>query len=348
MVVAYFAKFRNQGRIVTKNPHVCTLCQMAKAIELSIVIPVFNSADIFPELYTRISNSLSDAVSTYEIIAVVDGGADNSADVIADFCERDGRVRLVEFSRNFGHQAAVTAGLEFASGEMVVIMDDDLEDPPELLPDLIARARSGYDVVYGIRRKRKISLFKQTSFFIFYRVLNWLADIEMPYDAGDFCLMKRPVVDTLNSLPESNRYIRGLRSWLGFKQAGVEYERGARYAGESGYSLPKYIRTALNGVFAFSYRPLTYVSVMGFVIAFVSFVLGTRLIILKLTDHVRDVPGWASLMVATLFLGGIQLISVGVLGQYIARIYDEVKGRPQFVVKRRIGFSEHDESGDAL
>lgn len=310
---------------------------MVERVELSVVIPVYNSAEIFPELHRRLVETLSDTVQSYEIIAVVDGCTDNSAEVIETNIKENPHLKMVELSRNFGHQTAITAGLELSSGEMVVVMDDDLEDRPELLPKFLSKAQEGYDVVYGIRKKRKVSIYRRFAFSFFYRLLNRLSAIDMPYDSGDFCLMKRPIVEALNAMPETNRYIRGLRTWLGLKQVGIEYERGSRPTGQSGYKLINYIKLAMDGILSFSYKPLTYVSVIGFVVASASFLAGMRLIILKFMQESIDVPGWASIMVAVLFIGGVQLISVGILGQYIARIYDEVKQRPKFVIKRTIG-----------
>lgn len=310
---------------------------MVERVELSVVIPVYNSAEIFPELHRRLVETLSDTVQSYEIIAVVDGCTDNSAEVIETNIKENPHLKMVELSSNFGHQTAITAGLELSSGEMVVVMDDDLEDRPELLPKFLSKAQEGYDVVYGIRKKRKVSIYRRFAFSFFYRLLNKLSAIDMPYDSGDFCLMKRPIVEALNAMPETNRYIRGLRTWLGLKQVGIEYERGRRPTGQSGYRLINYIKLAMDGILSFSYKPLTYVSVIGFVVASASFLAGMRLIILKFMQESIDVPGWASIMVAVLFIGGVQLISVGILGQYIARIYDEVKQRPKFVIKRTIG-----------
>ncbi len=314
--------------------------QMSKKENLTIVIPVYNSAEIFPILYKRLVDALENSVSAFDIIAVVDGCKDASAEVITNLHKQDKRLRLIEFSRNFGHQAAVTAGLQYATGDMIVIMDDDLEDPPEIIPLLIAKAKEGYDVVYGVRKKRKVSIFLRISYHIFYRFMNKLATVDMPYDTGDFCLISRRIVDKLNSMPETNRYIRGLRAWIGFKQTGIEYERDSRYAGESGYSLFRYIKFAIDGMISFSYKPLQYISLIGFLIAFFSFAYMLYLIISKLLYDAIDAPGWASLMTIILFSGGLQLVSLGITGQYIARIYDEVKQRPLYIIKRYIGFNE--------
>jgi dolichol-phosphate mannosyltransferase len=309
-------------------------------IELSVVIPVYNSADIFPELYARLRDSLTPAVASFEVIAVLDGCTDRSYEVISGVRTQDGRVRLIELSRNFGHQAAITAGLQYAAGDLVIIMDDDLEDPPEVLPQLIARLREGFDVVYGVRRSRKRSALHRLVYSLFYRVLGSLADIRIPADAGDFCIMRRSVVDALNRMPESNRFLRGLRAWSGFRQTGFEYARGGRFAGESGYSFRKYLSLAMTAIFSFSYRPLAVISVLGALTAALSFLAGVAFIILKMTGHIADVPGWTSLAVLLLFLSGVQMLTTGIIGSYIARVYEEVKHRPMFLVSRSEGFEQ--------
>jgi dolichol-phosphate mannosyltransferase len=305
--------------------------------QLSVVIPVYNSANIFPELYQRLVDTLNKTVSSFEIIAVVDGGSDHSFDAITNIGRRDDRVKAVEFSRNFGHQTAITAGLTLAAGETVAVMDDDLEDPPEVLPLMLERIRGGFDVVYGIRRNRKQNWIHRFFFAAFYRALGGLADVRIPRDAGDFCVMTRRVVDTLNAMPENNRYLRGLRSWAGFDQTGIEYRREKRFANRSGYSFRKYFRLASDAVFSFSYKPLEYVSMIGFIIAILSFIYGLYVFSV---GRILVAPGWASLFVAILFFSGVQLISVGIIGQYLARIYDEIKHRPRYIIKRTAGFEK--------
>lgn len=307
---------------------------------LSVVIPVYNSAEIFPELYRRLCNVLKDNVDSFEIVAVLDGCIDNSCEVIYKINLQDKKVKIVEFSRNFGHQSSVAAGLEHASGEMVVIMDDDLEDPPEILPKFISKLKEDFDVVYGIRRRRKSSLLHRIAYFLFYRIMGKLTDVKIPYDAGDFCIMRRYVVDALNSMPEKNRFIRGLRAWSGFRQTGIEYERGGRLAGTSGYTMRKYLRLAMDGIVSFSYRPLNYISISGIIIALFGFFVGMGLIALKLMGSVKDVPGWTSLAFLLLFFSGVQLISLGIIGAYISRIYDEVKHRPKYIIRRTAGFEK--------
>jgi glycosyltransferase involved in cell wall biosynthesis len=311
---------------------------MTELAKISIVIPVYYSADIFPTLCARLTKTLENNGDSYEIIAVVDGCADKSAEVVAEQSSTNPRIKLIELSRNFGNQIAITAGLRYCSGDMVVVMDDDLEDPPEVIPELIKKAEEGYDVVYAVRKKRQISPLRHKVYKTYYRVLNRISSFEIPENVGDFCLMRRPIVDALNSMPENNRYIRGLRAWAGFRQTGVEFDREARYSGTSGFNLVKYIRFAFDGIFSFSYVPLNHVTYMGFIISALSFALGAALIVLKLAGQLPDVPGWASIATSIFFIGGIQLLSIGVLGQYIRRIYDEVKRRPPFIVKRFVGF----------
>jgi glycosyltransferase involved in cell wall biosynthesis len=314
-------------------------------VGLSMVIPIYNSELIFPELYKRLIDVLDSVDLSCEVVAVVDGCRDQSFCVIREHALRDPRIKVLEFSRNFGHQAAVTAGLEHATGDLVGIMDDDLEDPPEVLLRLLARLAEGYDVVYGIRRRRKRSLLHRFLYYAFYRVLGHMTDLNMPADAGDFCIMRRRVVEVLNAMPENNRYLRGMRSWVGFRQTGVEYDRGERSVGESGYSFRKYFALASTAIFSFSYKPLQYVSIAGTIVAFTSFLMAVYVVFVKLTGSMTNVPGWVSLLVAVLLLSGVQLISVGILGQYLMRIYDEVKKRPTYVIKRSVGFGEGSNDG---
>ncbi|TAN45456.1 MAG: glycosyltransferase [Nitrospirae bacterium] len=316
------------------------LASAKKAPELSVVVPVYNSARIFPELHKRLVGALEGSVESFEIIAVLDGCRDNSLDVIGSLSQKDGRIKVIEFSRNFGHQAAITAGLNHAAGRLIAIIDDDLEDPPEILNQFIAKTKEGFDVVFGIRKKRKRSLPLRMLYSMFYRISGKLVDIDIPRDAGDFCVMTRRVVEVLLSMPENNRYLRGMRAWSGFKQTGVEYEREGRFADNSGYNLRKYFALALNGIFSFSYRPLKYVTFIGIFIAMLSFAEGARVLYLKLTDKMFNVPGWTSLSLSILFFSGVQLIALGIIGEYIARIYDEVKQRPKYVIRTKIGLDE--------
>ena len=312
-------------------------------VEMSVVVPVYNSANIFPELHKRLVASLETCVDSFEIIAVLDGCRDDSYEVIRGLSTDDRRIKIIEFSRNFGHQAALTAGLLHASGTMTAIIDDDLEDPPELLPRLVEKIREGNDVVYGVRRKRKRSWILRVMYSWFYRILGNLVDINIPYDAGDFCVITHRVVLVLRSMREQNRYLRGMRAWAGFRQTGVEYEREQRFADTPGYSLKKYIALALNAIFSFSYKPLKYVTLLGLLVSLASFEEAFRIIFLKLTGKLVEVPGWAYLSVTILFLFGIQFTAMGVMGEYVARIYDELKQRPQFVIRNKVGFGESGE-----
>lgn len=313
------------------NPHQQT--------DLSVVIPVYNSDRIFPELYRRLCAVLEKSAPSFEIIAVLDGCTDNSLSIISGLAARDSRLKVIEFSRNFGHQAAVTAGLHHAGGDRVAILDDDLEDPPEVLPAFLARLNEGFDVVYGIRKRRKRSFFIRTLFSCFYRLSGKLFDIDIPRDSGDFCVMTRRVLQVLLAMPENNRYLRGMRAWAGFNQTGIEYERGERFSGASGYTLRKYFSLAFDGIFSFSFRPLKYVTFIGVFIALLSFAYASLIVYMKLAGHIPDVPGWTFLTVAVLFLSGIQLIAMGVMGEYVSRIYDEVKHRPPYVIRIKIGFT---------
>jgi dolichol-phosphate mannosyltransferase len=247
----------------------------------------------------------------------------------------DPRVVVVDLSRNFGHQVAISAGLECSRGKGVVIMDGDLQDPPEILPLFIDKWREGYDVVYAIRQKRKEHLLKRTAYALFYRLLQWLAHVDMPLDSGDFCLMDRRVVDLLVRMPERNRFLRGIRSWLGFRQVGVSYERHARLGGEPKYTVRKLMYLAMDGLLSFSYMPLRMISVMGLMVSLFSLLLAGYYFWKRLV-YALDPPGFATLVVALFVLSGVQLVTMGVMAEYVARISDEVKRRPVFIVRRVI------------
>jgi len=252
---------------------------------------------------------------------------------------QDPRFRVLHFSRNFGHQAALSAGLDASSGGAVVLMDCDLQDPPEVIESFIDRWRNGAEVVYGIRRKRKESLFKRAGYAAFYRSMRMMAQIDVPLDAGDFCLMDRRVVDALKRLPEAHRFLRGLRSWVGFRQVGVEYEREGRHAGEPKYTLSKLIRLAVSGYVGFSTVPLRVASWLGLAAAAIGFGFAIWAVGSKLLG-IPSPRGWASTLAVMLFLGGIQLLVLGVIGEYLGRVYDEARSRPSYVVRERVGFDE--------
>jgi dolichol-phosphate mannosyltransferase len=302
-------------------------------MELSIVVPVYNEEATLPELRRRLVEILPDIGGEAEIILVNDGSRDGTASMIAAICREDRRFRGVHFSRNFGHQAAVAAGLRYAAGRAIVVMDADLQDPPQLVLTLLAKWREGYEVVYGRHAKRaREGWLKRGTAFLYYRFLKQMAQHDVPADTGDFCLMDRRVVDLLNSMPERNRYIRGLRAWVGFRQTAVDFDRPGRYAGEPKYTFRKSLSLAVNGVISLSKAPLRIATWFGLAVSATSFVLAVAFIVEKLTVGV-EIRGWASTVVIILFLGGVQLLTIGIIGEYISRIYDEVKQRPLFVVR---------------
>jgi polyisoprenyl-phosphate glycosyltransferase len=319
---------------------VVTQAEGSDVILVTIVIPVYNEAEVLPTLYDRLTRVLEGLVESYEIIFVNDGSQDDSALFLRDFQARDARVKFLNFSRNFGHQIAITAGLDYSSGQAVVVMDADLQDPPEVIPQLIEQWHKGYDVVFAVRAKRQgEGLFKRATAAIFYRLFRYMTATEIPLDAGDFRLMSRRAVEALQSIRERNRFIRGLAGWIGFRQTSVTYVRDVRQAGETKYPLKKMLRFALNGLMSFSLVPLQLASYLGFLISSIGFFYIVYAIGLKLfTDQV--VLGWTSVMVAVLFLGGVQLVSLGIIGEYIGRIYEEVKQRPLYVVDEAKGFEQ--------
>ena len=314
--------------------------------DISVVVPIyFEEENIFP-LYERIIGVVSEEMNLdYEIIFVNDGSKDDSVQNIKQLIEQDQNIRLLNFSRNFGHQVAVTAGLEHTEGEVVVIIDADLQDPPELIRDMYEKYKEGYDVVYAKRKSRAgESFFKKKTAKLFYRVLDFMSDVDIPLDTGDYRLMSRRVVEQLNNMPEKNRFIRGLVTWVGYQQTYVEYNRDERHAGETGYSLSKMIKFSLDGITSFSTFPLKIATIFGVGISGISFIYILRIIYLKLFTE-KTIQGWSSIMVSNLFLGGIILLTLGILGEYIGRIYTELKSRPQYIIKDKYGFSEEQQDG---
>jgi polyisoprenyl-phosphate glycosyltransferase len=305
--------------------------------QLSVVVPLYNEAGNVSPLVERIGAVLERLRPEYdsEIVLVNDGSTDDTAAAVRRAMERQRHVVLVNLSRNFGHQLAATAGIEIAGGDAVVLMDGDLQDPPELIETFVRRWRQGYDVVYAVRRTRQgESRFKVFTARAFYRVIKRLTKIAIPLDAGDFRLMSRRVVDALRRSPERHRFLRGMVSWVGFNQTAVEYDRDVRYAGTTKYPLTKMIRFAMDGITSFSDIPLRFASYFGFAVSAIAFVyalviIGFKLFSLKPPAYT---PGWASTIVAVLFLGGVQLMSLGILGEYLGRVYDEVKGRPLYLI----------------
>jgi dolichol-phosphate mannosyltransferase len=317
------------------------------AVDLSVVLPYFNEAQNLQPLLERLRATLDGlAGASWEAIFVDDASSDGSAETLDAHARADPRLKVVHFARNFGHQAALSAGLDFASGRAVVLMDADLQDPPEVLPSMVQRWREGFDVVYAIRRKRKENLAKRAAYSLFYRSMRLLADIELPLDAGDFCLMDARVVRVLVAMPERHRFLRGLRSWVGFRQTGVEYERAARLAGEPKYTARKLARLALSGYVGFSVSPLRMAIWLGMVAAATGLAVSVWALVAKLTGV--PVPwGWTSTMTAIMFLGGVQLFVTGIVGEYLGRVYDEVRGRPVYVIQTTVGFDSPDRPGDA-
>jgi len=305
---------------------------------LSIVVPCYNEEAVIAEFHRRVVAALAAIELDLEIIYTDDGSLDQTANILRELQQEDRRVRVVSLSRNFGHQLAVTAGLEHARGDAVVIIDADLQDPPEVIPEMIQRWRDGYQVVYGLRVKRAgETTFKRWSAKLFYRLLNRLSEIEIPPDVGDFRLLDRQVVDVLLAMPERDRFLRGMISWVGFRQVAVIYDREPRRAGTSKYPLVKMLGFALDSVISFSFAPLRLAIWVGFGAIAASFagIIYALVIRLYTTEWVR---GWASIFTAILFLGGIQLITLGIVGEYVGRIYAEVKMRPLYVVRERLGF----------
>ena len=298
---------------------------------LSVVIPVFNEEETLAELYRRLARAVT-ADDVWEIVFVDDGSSDGSWELMCGLAAPDTRVRLIRLSRNFGHQAAITAGLNAARGDAVVVIDADLQDPPELISELVSRWRDGYDVVYAVRTARAgESRARLLSISVFYGLLRRIAGNDIPENAGDFRLMSRAVIDALASMPERARFLRGMTSWVGFRQTAVEYRRDPRFAGASKYPPRKLLRLALDGITSFSTVPIKLVTWLGFaLVVFCLGVLGWTLYTRFFTNAAPQ--GWTSLLVVVLLLGGVQLLSLGILGQYIARIFDEVKQRPLYLV----------------
>jgi dolichol-phosphate mannosyltransferase len=279
---------------------------------------------------------MTDIGESYEIIFINDGSTDNSLKIMKQLHTHDKRIKIIDFSRNFGHQIAITAGIDFTSGDAVITIDADLQDPPEVIPNLIKKWKEGYEVIYGIREKRKgENFFKKISTLIFYRLINKMTMINMPPDSGDFRLIDKKVVNNLKNIRENNRYVRGLTYWIGFKQIGVPYERDKRFAGKSKYPIKKLFKLAYDAIFSFSNFPLKIATYFGFIVSFLSFLYLIYALIIKLFTN-SVIHGWTSLMISILFLGGVQLICLGIIGEYIARINDEVKKRPLYIIKEII------------
>ncbi len=306
---------------------------------LSVVVPCYNEEEVLRETHRRLVETLEDpALPEFEIVYVDDGSRDATGMILQQIQAHDRRVRVVRFSRNFGHQIAVTAGIEHAAGDAVVLIDADLQDPPEVIREMVARWREGFDVAYGQRTDREgESAFKLKTAQAFYRLMNRLCDVKIPLDTGDFRLMDRKVVDALMAMPEHDRFVRGMVSWAGFRQVAVPYRRARRFAGTSKYPLFKMLRFAMDGITSFSQAPLKSAAYVGFAASTLA-MLGIVYALLRRVFTDDWVAGWTMLFIAVLFIGGVQLITLGILGEYIGRIYGKVKRRPLYFVQERLGF----------
>lgn len=310
------------------------MAQATLGVALSVIVPVYNEEENLPLLHRRLQDVLGDMGVHYELMLINDGSADGSMDVILELAQKDPRVRYIDFSRNFGHQIAVTAGLDHVRGEAVVIIDADLQDPPELIKELYAKMQEGYEVVYAKRRSRKgESRLKKLTARWFYRFMQRITSVSIPLDTGDFRIMHRRVVEVLRRMPEHHKFLRGQISWVGFRQTYVEYDRQERHAGQTGYTYRKMIRFALDGITSFSDFPLKMATLAGFAVSGMAFLYMVWALLVKLIWPETHVQGWTSLIISVLFLGGIQLISIGIIGEYISRMNTNVMNRPLYVVR---------------
>ena len=310
----------------------------------SVVAPVFNEEGLVEEFCRRTAATLEALGEPFELVLVNDGSRDRSLELMHAAHAADPRVKILSFSRNFGHQLAITAGADYASGQAVVVIDSDLQDPPEVIPTLIAKWREGYDVVYAVRAEREgETWFKTATASAFYRLINRITNVDIPVDAGDFRLMDRRVVEALGRIREHHRFMRGLSVWVGFKSTGVPYKRHARKVGSTKYPLRKMLKFALDGITSFSYLPLQLATYLGFGVASLSLLFIVVVIAMRLFSSLAGNAafyGQASTLAATLFIGAVQLISIGIIGEYVGRIYDEVKARPLYIVADAVGFDE--------
>lgn len=307
---------------------------------ISVVVPMYYEELVAKECYSRLTKALSGKNFDYELIFVNDGSTDKTEQILQEIAVQDEKVKVINFARNFGHQVAVTAGIYNAKGDGVVLIDADLQDPPELIPSMVDLWEKGFQVVYAKRKKRKgESFFKKITAKYFYKFLNILSDISIPNDTGDFRLMDRCVVEVFKMMPEKHKFIRGMVSWIGFNQTFVEYERDERFAGETKYPLKKMLKFALDGLLSFSTKPLKLVASIGLLTVMLSFVVLLFALYMKFSGQTES--GWTSLMVVITFFSGVQLLSIGVLGEYIGRIYDETRNRPYFIVKNSINMDSN-------
>jgi glycosyltransferase involved in cell wall biosynthesis len=311
--------------------------------KISVVIPMYYEEEVAQECYSKMTQVLLNIKDyDYEIICVNDGSKDKTLPILEKIAEEDKKVKVISFARNFGHQCAVTAGLKYVTGDAIVIIDADLQDPPELIPEMLKLWEEGNEVIYGKRKTREgESKFKLLTAKMFYNTLNALSDVDIPKDTGDFRLVDRKVVDVINSLPEHNKFLRGLFSWVGFEQKAFEYERKERFAGKTKYPLKKMLKLASDGIIGFSSKPLKIVGGLGIITICISFIILIYAILSFTFKWNQLAPGWTSLMVATTFFSGVILISLWMIGEYISRIYDETKGRPQYIINKEINIEEN-------
>ena len=310
--------------------------------KISLVIPMYYEEKVVNECYNRVKETLKGLIGyDHEIIFINDGSKDKTLDILEKIAEKDSNVKVISFSRNFGHQAAVTAGLKCTSGDAVVIIDADMQDPPELIPEMVKLWEDGNEVIYGKRKTRDgESAFKLMTAKMFYKTLNALSDVDIPKDTGDFRLVDKKVVDTMNSLPEHNKFLRGLWSWLGYKQYAFEYERKERFAGETKYPLKKMLKLASDGIISFSSKPIKMVGILGIISIIISFIILIYALISYACKLNNLSAGWTSLMCAITFFAGVQLLSLWIISEYIGRIYDETKGRPQYIIDKKINLDK--------
>lgn len=310
--------------------------------KVSVVIPMYYEEAVAEECYSRVAKVLKNIKNyEYEIIFINDGSKDKTLEILENISKKDSNVKILSFSRNFGHQAAVTAGIKYVTGDAIVIIDADLQDPPELIPEMLKLWEQGNEVIYGKRKTRKgESKFKLLTAKMFYKTLNALSDVEIPKDTGDFRLVDKKVIDVVNSMPEHNKFLRGLFSWVGFKQTAFEYERKERFAGKTKYPLKKMLKLATDGIISFSTKPLKIVGGLGII----SIILSLAILIYSLISYIFELnnltAGWTSIMVAITLFSGVQLLSIWIISEYIARIYDETKNRPQYIIDRKINIKE--------
>jgi len=306
--------------------------------KISVVIPMYYEEEVAQECYERMTNVLKGISNyEYEIIFVNDGSKDKTLEILENIAQNDKKVKVISFSRNFGHQCAVTAGIKYVTGDAVVIIDADLQDPPELIPEMLKWWEEGNEVIYGKRKTRDgESAFKLLTAKMFYKTLNALSDVDIPKDTGDFRLVDRKVIDVVNSLPEHNKFLRGLFSWVGFKQAPFEYERKERFAGKTKYPLKKMLKLASDGIISFSSKPLKLVGGLGVVSILISLIILIYSIISYIFNLNNLTAGWTSIMVTITLFSGVQLLSIWIISEYIGRIYDETKQRPQYIIDKKI------------